>query len=265
MAVMNVTYMSRYLKRYVDVRVILPIEDTKKMKPLPKRIEPFPTLYLLHGFSGCCSDWLYGSRIFKIARDLKLAVVMPGGENHFYVDRPELDMMYGSFVGEELVDATRKMFPLSPKREDTFIGGLSMGGIGSVLVGSRHAETFGGILSLSAPLLFDDATRKLLPVPEETFTAHFGERSQFDTSMNNPLYAASVAQKAGNLPPIFSAVGTEDVFFESCRAGAEQLKALGADVTFVTDYGAHEWTFWDKYIEVAIHWYLDEVRANGKR
>lgn len=39
---------------------------------------------------------------------------------------------YGDFIGRELVELTRKIFPLSHKREDTFIGGLSMGGYGAI-------------------------------------------------------------------------------------------------------------------------------------
>ena len=264
MSVMTVTYLSHYLKRYVDFRVILPVEDTHDLKPLPEEITPFKTLYLLHGFSGSSSDWLYGSRIFKIARDLKLAVVMPSGENHFYVDQPETDMMYCSYVGQELVDTTRKLFPLSRRREDTFIGGLSMGGIGSLLVGSRFAENFGGIISLSGPLAINASTRSLLAAPQGFLTAHFGPEEEFATSLNNPLYTAALAQKSGTLPPIYVAVGTEDFILDSCENGVKELKGMGADVTFVKEKGAHDWVFWDYHIEKGIHWYLDEVSANGK-
>lgn len=55
---------------------------------------------------------------------------MPFGENKFYVDHPQSNAYFSKFIGEELVSFTRRSFPLSTKREDTFIGGLSMGGYG---------------------------------------------------------------------------------------------------------------------------------------
>lgn len=57
---------------------------------------------------------------------------MPSGDNAFYIDQPKMNNNYGEFIGRELVELTRKMFPLSDKREDTYIGGLSMGGYGAL-------------------------------------------------------------------------------------------------------------------------------------
>lgn len=82
----------------------------------------YKTLYLLHGIIGDNTDWLYGTRIQRFANELDLCVVMPAGENSFYVDKPWTAQMYGQFIGEELVEFTRKTFLLSDKREDTFIG-----------------------------------------------------------------------------------------------------------------------------------------------
>ena len=51
----------------------------------------------------------------RYAEEHDLAVVMPSGDNSFYVDHPEAMNNYGKFVGKELVELTRKMFPLSRK------------------------------------------------------------------------------------------------------------------------------------------------------
>lgn len=77
-----------------------------------------------------------------MGRGKNLAVVMPAGENAFYIDQPEMGTMHGKFIGEELVDITRRMFPLSRKREDTYIGGLSMGGFGALRNGLKYHDTF---------------------------------------------------------------------------------------------------------------------------
>ena len=48
------------------------------------------------------------------------------------------------------------MFPLSNKREDTFIGGLSMGGYGAMRNGIKYNNTFGYILSLSGAFVMEE-------------------------------------------------------------------------------------------------------------
>lgn len=42
---------------------------------------------------------------------------MPSGENQFYVDKPSRGENYGAYVADELVEFTRKMFPLSHKKK----------------------------------------------------------------------------------------------------------------------------------------------------
>lgn len=78
---------------------------------------------------------------------------MPSGENRFYLDDEKSGELYGEFIGKELVEFTRKLFPLSDKREDTFIAGLSMGGYGAIRNGLKYAENFGCVIGLSAALV----------------------------------------------------------------------------------------------------------------
>ena len=115
MAFIQVSFMSKTLMRTVPLQVILPVD--KFTFGQPKREEkPFKTLYLLHGIFGNETDWVHGTRIQRWAEEKNLAVVMPAGENAFYVDQPSIGAMHGQFIGEELVEITRKMFPLSRKR-----------------------------------------------------------------------------------------------------------------------------------------------------
>ena len=44
---------------------------------------------------------------------------------------------------------TRKLLPLSHRREDTFIAGISMGGYGALINGLRYSDTFSKIGMLS--------------------------------------------------------------------------------------------------------------------
>ncbi len=87
-------------------------------------------------------------------RRKNLAVVMPvTGENAFYVDQPSIGAMHGQFIGEELVEITRKMFPLSRKKEKTPLSeALSMGGFGALRNGMKYHDTFGAVICLSGAL-----------------------------------------------------------------------------------------------------------------
>lgn len=123
MALIQADFFSPSLMRTVTINVILP---TDKMvfpgMPVPEK-KPLKTLYLLHGIFGNYTDWVTGTRLQAWAQDKGLCVVMPSGENRFYVDNPESENYYGKFIGEDLVNFTRDTFRLSDKREDTFIGG----------------------------------------------------------------------------------------------------------------------------------------------
>lgn len=76
---------------------------------------------------------------------------MPDGENGFYTD-----MKYGkkhyTFVSEELVNYTRKVFRLSRRRERTFVAGLSMGGYGAFRLALTKPEQYSAAASLSGCL-----------------------------------------------------------------------------------------------------------------
>lgn len=156
MAMMRVSFLSEALCRSVDLNVIVPMETMG----IPGEVKPqkpsvFKTLYLLNGYSGNQDDWLTYSNIRALADQYNLAVVMPAGENHFYVDGTARGTFYGEFAGKELVEFTRNMFPLSHRREDTFIGGLSMGGFGAVRLGFYYFCNFSKIVSLSGAFVTD--------------------------------------------------------------------------------------------------------------
>ena len=71
MAIFHAEFFSKCLMRLVDVDICLPIEDL--VEPQPQE-GPFPTLYLLHGYTGRSEDWLHGSCIAELSRQLPLWV-----------------------------------------------------------------------------------------------------------------------------------------------------------------------------------------------
>ena len=87
MAILQVNFLSQTLKRTVPVQVVLPSDKVISYNEHIDRSKPYKTLYLLHGLLGNCTDWTMNTSIQSLAEDRNLAVVMPSGENSFYIDQ----------------------------------------------------------------------------------------------------------------------------------------------------------------------------------
>ena len=251
MAFITVNYLSNALFRTVPVNVILPADkysaDSREYLSNP----PYKTLYLLHGLLGNYTDWVNGTRIQRYAEERNLAVVMPSGDNSFYVNGVISNNDYGEFIGKELVEMTRRMFPLSEKREDTFIAGLSMGGFGALRNGLKYADTFGYIASLSGALhiLDEDA----IEIGGESTV--FGNLEEARRSDKNPrILLEKLAHEGREIPKIYMACGLQDDLLDANRKYRELILKAGADLTYVEEDGAHEWDFWDRHIKKVIEW-----------
>lgn len=258
MAVIQFNYMSKCLMRTVDINVILPIDqlDMHTMHYLSH--SPFKTLYLLHGIYGDKNDWLYGTHILKWASERHLCVVMPSGENMFYVDNELTHKFFGQFIGQELVNITRAMFPLSTKKEDTFIAGLSMGGYGAIVNGLKYYQTFGYIAGLSSALLLEDWIKCQNPLihtadPKKYYESIFGDISRIKGS-DKDYFALIEQTEITKLPKMYLCVGTEDFLLQNNREYRNFLIKKGVNITYEEGPGSHEWDFWDRYILKILNW-----------
>ena len=273
MAVFKINFMAETLGRTVPLTVILPT-DKSYMGDAPRREEgkPYKTLYLLHGIIGDDTDWLYGTRIARWATDRDLCVVMPSGENMCYIDQPWTANYFGEYIGQELVEFTRKTFPLSHKREDTYIGGLSMGGYGAIRNGLKYSDTFGAIVALSAALIVDETLPAEVPNPRFPSERQEWKQSVFGADLNaalqsdkNPkVLVKELIAQGKELPSIFMACGTEDFLLEKNEDFAKFLKEQGVPFTYVKAPGGHEWDFWDTHIKEALEWLPLEEGAQGR-
>ncbi len=272
MAVFEVNFVSQCLNRAVPMHVILPT-DKVYFPGMKKREEgkPYKTLYLLHGIVGNYTDWLYGTRIQRWAEERDLAVVMPSGDNFSYLDQDWNGNYYGSFIGEELVRFTRKSFPLSEKKEDTYIGGLSMGGFGAMRNGLKYSDTFGAIISLS-PANLD--LKAMLKAPEKPmFFAQTLEYARsvlgqeleaaVDSDRNPTWIVKRMVSEKKEFPSIYLACGDQDLLLHGCEDFARLLEEHEIPHLFEIGSGAHEWDFWDTYIKKALDWLPLEDKEAG--
>ena len=251
MALIQVNYLSQALFRTVPLNVILPVDrfdaDTNRYLNDPEK--KYKTLYLLHGLLGNYTDWVSQTRIQKWAEEKNLAVVMPSGDNAFYFNSRTPWNDYGTFIGKELVEVTRRMFPLSDKREDTFIAGLSMGGFGALRNGIVYSDTFSHVAGLSAAVhIFEDTS-------EEANNGLFDNIEVASKSDKNPWVAVEdMLAKGRSIPNVYMACGTMDDLMPANIAFRDYLESKGIKVTWdEEDYG-HDWDFWDSQIKKVLDW-----------
>lgn len=251
MALIQMSFLSTALKRTVPVTVILPVDNTAFLQ----QKSLFPTLYLLHGLLGSHNDWVSNTRIQQWAEERGLAVVMPSGDNSFYIDQILPNQDYGEFIGRELVEMTRRAFPLSCDREKTFIAGLSMGGFGAIRNGLKYADTFGCIAGLSSAVhIFEMAP----DAPNRTLFREdlvFGDLEQARKTDKNPRVTLLRAREAGlEIPRIYMSCGLQDHLLESNRSLRDYFLENGISLTYREADGRHDWNFWYDQIQEVLSW-----------
>jgi S-formylglutathione hydrolase FrmB len=190
----------------------------------------------------------------------------------FYVDQPWAGNCFGEYIGRELVEFTRKTFPLSTKREDTYIGGLSMGGYGALRNGLKYSDTFGAIVGLSSAMLMDESL--LVDNPNPRFPSErlewrksvFGQdlKAALESDKNPRVLIKKLLAEGKTIPDIFLACGTEDFLYEKNVEFVQFLKENNVPVKFVSAPGSHEWDFWDTHIKEALNWLPLEDASAGK-
>ena len=216
MASITLSFHSEALERTVPLRALVPLEDAPRV--------PMPAMYLLHGLYGSEQDWFQYTRVMLWARAKGLAVFCPAGENGFYVNQADTGEAYMRYVGEELPAFTRRLFPLSSRREDTFIAGLSMGGYGALNAGLTYPEIFGKVAALSAALRpwkrMDKPQGGCVQRPAYA-RALFGQ----DTEPWNTLTLAR--QCGARAPELWLSCGAQDDLLEENIALVDGLRQAG--------------------------------------
>ena len=243
MAVIQCSFMSMSLHRPVKFTAVLPGDG---MMPMPGPIGPLKTLYLLHGYTGSAMEWFRSGNVGDISQMNNLAIIMPDGENHFYVNDMGRRDMYSDLIGQELVEFTRRVFPLSTKREDTIIGGISMGGFGALINGMRFHDTFGHIVAISPALVkYDIASATDQPNPVGAtrgfFSSVFGDLDKYPESENEPgVLAARLKAEGADFPSIYLACGRNDMLVRPARDLHADFERLGVEHRYVEGPGSHE-------------------------
>lgn len=265
MATCTVSYFSNALRRFTTFYALLPNDLPPEMVgDNPHFRRPMKTMILLHGISGCETDWLYNTPVSELAGQYNVAFLLPNGGNGFYLDGPETGRQYGTFVGEELPTYAARLFGLSTQREDTLIGGFSMGGFGAIHTALAYPDRFGGAAGFS-PALIQHKVASMAPgtadpiANYEYYRLVFGDPSRLSGSDKNPEHLIQALVSAGQpLPKLFFCVGSSDSLCEDNRHFKDFLTSQHVSFQYVEDPGIHDFRFVRNHLEQALQYLLKE-------
>ncbi|RXH55603.1 Endo-1,4-beta-xylanase A precursor [Granulicella sibirica] len=201
----------------------------------------YPVLYLLHGYSDDASAWTSMARANLILDNLMAAgkakpmiVVMPlGYGNMEMITRgwaawrdPGLPrdnfQKFGEALFREVMPRVQKEYPLSSKREEHAIAGLSMGGAESLLVGLGHTEEFAYVGGFSAG-----------GIGSGPFDAEFPA-----------ITPATGAAVNGKLKLLWISCGTDDGLYGPNQKLVAWLKERNVTPKVTYTPGRHVWMVW---------------------
>lgn len=273
MTVLKLNFRSRYLGFQTNVTVCLPRPTAEDGPDFYRPGMTFPTLYLLHGYSGDDADYLHFSSIVRYADAARVAVVMPAAYNGFYAN-PTHGPRYWTYVSEELPRVCQSLLPLSTARGDNFVAGLSMGGYGAMKMGIMKPEAFAAVLCMSGAAWNPDKIKAFAAarqdrrpededLPTVDFGALYGDLDQFKGSVNDIYHYAKLNVEQGKpLPKFFMTVGDDDFLLEQVEEAHAYLTDLGYETMLevVPGYG-HEWDFWDLSLRKALAEWLPLRRS----
>lgn len=260
MAFLTIEFYSECMKRCVDFKAILPNDAPGTQGAADEN--PLKTLYLLHGYGNRNSEWVWNSNIVELADKYRLCVVLPSGENSFYLDGEATGRQYGTFIGEELPRYVQRTLGVSAKREDNFLGGLSMGGFGAIHTALQFPEQFGRLFALSSALIAPEVMKMKEGggngvANEAYYRLQFGKPELLEHGESNPEeLVRRILQQKGLMPEMYLACGTEDFLIRENRRFSGFLKEQGVEHRYLESPGEHNFAFWNAYLEPAIQWLL---------
>ena len=198
------------------------------------------------------------------ASERSMVVVMPSALNSVYDNWPDFATGFNmwDYFFEELMPMVYNWYPVSDKKEDNYIAGLSMGGRGTMKFVCEHPEKFAAaaILSSCPTQLHEQiAQSKKIPLMAkriENDIERAGGLDRFMESRENTWDHCKKLVDLADAPRLYFACGEDDGLYGNFVRFKAYAEEIGLKARFESEAGyEHEWRFWDKYIERALRFF----------
>ena len=232
MAVVDVQFRSVALNHDVFYSVILPETGDA----------PYPVVMQLHGLGDSHRAWIDKSMLVMHARQYPLAIVTPGTGTDAYLNWPSGERIhrhaYEDLIMIDIRDHVRRHFNVTAG--PWAIGGLSMGGYGSMRLGLKYPDVFASIWSHSSAFLIRDRLE----------LSDFDQAGLDDASVY--VQAERLKASGATLPAISFDCGVDDELIEDNRKFDAYLDQIGLDHHYAEHAGGHTWDYWDLHVRSAL-------------
>jgi S-formylglutathione hydrolase FrmB len=241
----------------------------------------YPVLWLLHGANGGTDSWIPGKTklagITKLAAGFPGIVVMPdGGVFGMYTDwwngGARGDPAWATYHLQVFRREIERRYPVRPGRRWHAIGGISMGGQGTLRYAALLPGYFGSAVGFSAA--FPDMQSELVQAGITALTgikygSIFGPGARAYAEGNSPqalapnyghtrLYLTSGDGVNCPQDPVGPGIAldsaTETALHSQQAPFAAAARAAGANVTARTTCGVHTFGVWDRAFAAARAW-----------
>src|SRR3989440_1991336 len=268
-SVETIQLQSKLVNATLPYNVILPAEYRTS------KTTRYPVLYLLHGLGGHYSDWLTRTNMADYASQYRMIVVMPEGNDNWYVDGASVRTAsgsdrpgdkYESYILQELMPDVDNRYRTIQSRYGRAVAGLSMGGYGAIKYGLKYPSTFAFAGSVSGAFGVTRYTEKEMGGANwEPFLKIFGSVGS-ETRKANDVFEITRALTPGrvaSLPYFYFDCGTEDAaqHFNPNR----KLSGIFLEMRIPHEYrelpGNHSWQYWDQQVKEVLRIAAEKLRA----
>lgn len=170
----SLTFHSNILKKVKTFALYLP----KGYESSERR---YPVLYLLHGGGDHPSrhrSWIQSVEMQRITDKAidegtaaPMIIVMPDAEMTYYMNNVSGKYQFEDFFIKELIPYIEKNYRCLAEKNYRTIGGLSMGGYGSLLYSMHHPELFSACAVMSAGIRTDE---QIIEMPHKEYLRRYG-------------------------------------------------------------------------------------------
>ena len=202
---------------------------------------PFPVLVQLHGLTDDHQCWVQRSNIVRHASTYPMVIVFPDGGTHFYSNWRDGGRIgkggYEDLIVTDIPNHLRRHFNVTDG--PWAIGGLSMGGYGSLKLGLKHPDLFASIWAHSSKVEASGTGLDLSLLVDPDDADIFEHAKRLLGRERTPVLSFDCG------------TGDEGLIDENRRLHA-QLEEIGLAHHYAEHPGGHEWDYWDLHVREAL-------------
>lgn len=245
-----ITVKSEYLKGRGDICVFVPPGiDTDKC---------YPAVILLHGVYGSAWSWSHKTGVHLQALEMmqkgelpEMIIAMPSdglwGDGSAYLPHNNKD--FERWIAEDVPEVLKQYIEGVTTASHFFIGGLSMGGFGSLRLGIKYPNTFKAVSGHSS---ITNLQQMKLFVEEDAENYRQTDKADEDVF-------ETIIRYQNHLPPIYFDCGEADLLIGYNRELHEKLEKQNIPHIYKEYPGGHEWAYWEKHIKHSLLFFASHL------